>query len=105
MNNRPIDPSARSLRRRTLLLFLAASLSLTFATPATGANLIVDSGYNQDGSPGSSSPFFLSSGTLSRDNGYICLQNSGVMHHSGGTLTLSGLLYLNYAGTSGTTGT
>jgi len=90
------------INRRLGLAVLAVS---ALACSAQAANLIVDSGYDQNGNPGSSSPFFLTSGTLDRDSGYVCVQNSGVMHHSGGTLNLTGILYLNYAGTFGTTGT
>jgi CSLREA domain-containing protein len=92
--------------QRVLSIFVSvAAAALCLATPATGANLIVDSGLDQAGNPGSSSPYNQSSGSANYDSGYVCVQNSGVVNHSGGALTFSVALYLKYAGPDGATGT
>ena len=90
--------------RRTIVISLSVG-AVALCSAAQGANLVVDSGYDQNGNPGSSSPYFFNSGSASYETGYICVQNSGVMHHTGGTLTFSGFLYLNFAGVNATTGT
>src|SRR5438874_6513611 len=94
LRTKPLRLVTRISGRFAISVFAAAALAIGLATPATGANLIVDSGFDQNGNPGSSSPYNLSSGSASYDGGYVCVSHSGVVNHSGGTLTLSTILYL-----------
>src|SRR5437764_14070543 len=90
LRTEPLRRRTRVSGRFAVSVFAVAALAIGFATPASGTNLIVDSGFDANGNPAPpgtpSSPYNLSSGSASYDGGYVCVSHSGVVNHSGGTL-------------------